>query len=86
MKLNPKWTLPILLTTMAALATPIAIKSLTALNSLAAAQQASTPIDRTSTADAPWKAVGIVPAQVIDQRTELFVGTGDASNGSWVRP
>jgi hypothetical protein len=27
---------------------------------------------------------GIVPAPVIDHSARLFVGTGDASNGSWV--
>jgi len=28
----------------------------------------------------------IVAAPVIDPNSELFIGTGDGSNGSWVRP
>jgi hypothetical protein len=28
----------------------------------------------------------IVAAPVIDSNSELFIGTGDGSNGSWVRP
>jgi hypothetical protein len=28
----------------------------------------------------------IVPAPVIDPDAEVFIGTGDGSNGSWVRP
>ena len=28
----------------------------------------------------------IVAAPVIDSHSELFIGTGDGSNGSWVRP
>jgi hypothetical protein len=30
--------------------------------------------------------VKIVAAPVIDSNSELFIGTGDGSNGSWVRP
>jgi hypothetical protein len=28
----------------------------------------------------------IAPAPVIDSGAEIFIGTGDGSNGSWVRP
>ena len=28
----------------------------------------------------------IVAAPVIDSNAELFIGTGDGSNGSWIRP
>jgi hypothetical protein len=28
----------------------------------------------------------IVPAPVIDPKAEFFLGTGDGSNGSWIRP
>jgi hypothetical protein len=28
----------------------------------------------------------IVAAPVVDSNSELFIGTGDGSNGSWVRP
>ncbi len=31
-------------------------------------------------------AMTIVPAPVIDPDAEVFIGTGDGSNGSWVRP
>ncbi len=30
--------------------------------------------------------MAIVPASAIDPSTSLFIGTGDGSNGSWVRP
>jgi hypothetical protein len=29
--------------------------------------------------------MAIEPAEVIDRSTEVFAGTGDGSNGSWVR-
>jgi hypothetical protein len=28
----------------------------------------------------------IAPAPVIDPRDEMFIGTGDGSNGFWVQP
>ena len=28
----------------------------------------------------------IMPASVVDSRAEFFIGTGDGSAGSWVRP
>ena len=30
--------------------------------------------------------VNVAPAPVIDPSAEVFVGTGDGSNGSWIRP
>jgi len=34
----------------------------------------------------PTATMRIVPAPVIDQGADLFVGAGDGSNGSWVGP
>jgi hypothetical protein len=30
--------------------------------------------------------MAIVPASALDRTAEAFIGTGDASNGTWVRP
>jgi hypothetical protein len=37
-------------------------------------------------ADAPVATMKIAPAPVIDPGAERFVGTGDGSEGGWVRP
>ena len=45
------------------------------------------PMTRDASAAATRTAMmRIVPAPVIDPSDEVFIGTGDYSNGSWVRP
>ena len=39
-----------------------------------------------STAMSQPATMAIVPAAVIDPTSEVFIGTGDGSAGSWVRP
>lgn len=39
-----------------------------------------------SAALAPLAPMAIVPAPVVDPSGEVFIGTGDGSNGSWSRP
>lgn len=45
------------------------------------------PESRGATAAVPQTAaMTIAPAAVIDSGDEMFIGTGDGSNGFWVRP
>jgi len=45
------------------------------------------PESRGATVAAPLAAaLAIAPAPVIDSPDEMFIGTGDGSNGFWVRP
>ena len=70
------------LTILVVLGTGATIKLDTSAN-LAAPRQALPSSQRASTA--PLATMQIVPAPVIDPKAEFFVGTGDRSNGSWIR-
>lgn len=48
--------------------------------------QVSKETRRASAAPAPPAPMDIVPAPVVDPGGEVFIGTGDGSNGSWSRP
>jgi hypothetical protein len=52
----------------------------------AAALHAATVRGRTVTIAAFSKSQVIIPAPVIDHDPRFFVGSGDASAGSWVKP
>jgi hypothetical protein len=41
---------------------------------------------RVSTAAPESAAIKIAPAPIVDSRAEVFIGTGDGSNGFWSRP
>jgi hypothetical protein len=49
-----------------------------------AATMAATEPGRT--AAAPPDMMVIVPAEVIDPKADVLIGTGDGSNGAWVKP
>jgi hypothetical protein len=44
------------------------------------------PDSRGATIAAPLAARTITPAPVVEPGDEMFIGTGDGSNGFWVRP
>jgi len=52
----------------------------------AAGRQGATTPGHTTAATARPATMDIVPAPVIDPKAELFIGTGDVTEGSWVRP
>jgi hypothetical protein len=57
--------------------------SVVAIKSFIPATSAPAPQAATMSEPATMK---IVPAPVIDPKSEIFIGTGDRSAGSWVRP
>jgi hypothetical protein len=65
------------------LGTTVTIKPMNLANP--AAFQVATISDHTITAAALAKSKIIVPARVVDHDDYFFVGSGDASAGSWVR-
>jgi hypothetical protein len=63
----------------------VAIKSFMLATSMAATPQSATSRTRTVATSQP-ATMAIVPAPAIDPTAEVFIGTGDGSVGSWVRP
>ena len=57
--------------------------SLVAIKSFIPATSAAAPQAAARSDPATMK---IVPAPVVDPKSEIFIGTGDRSAGSWVRP
>ena len=64
----------------------VAIKSFGHASSSAPTRHANAIPTRTDAGDARTPTMKIIPAPTIDVHAEFFVGTGDGSNGSWIRP
>ena len=70
-----------------AVGTLIVIGAALAIKSFPAAlSSASSPQSSLARVDARVPTKEIVPAPAIDRNAERFIGTGDGSAGSWVRP
>jgi hypothetical protein len=69
---------------LTALGSVVAIKSFIPATFVVAPQTAST-LARPTAMSQPAP-IEIVPAPVIDPKAEVFIGTGDRSAGSWVKP
>ena len=70
-------------------ATLIALSNAGDLPTAARSSHASSAVitsDQAATMSAQPVTMQIVPANVIDPNTELFIGTGDGSAGFWTRP
>jgi hypothetical protein len=84
-----KRTMLIATTVLIALGTAAAIKVFTpASTSLAASNTVASSRDaiiRDAVARERAGTMAIIPSPVIDHDAQLFVGTGDGSNGGWVR-
>ena len=78
-----KQSLMTMATILAMLGTGLAIRSLIPATS-AAPQAAIVPV-RPIEMSQP-ATMKIVPAGAVDPKSEIFIGTGDQSAGSWVRP
>jgi hypothetical protein len=68
------------------LGTAVTIKTISLATTSVAALHAATISGRTVAVAVISKPQVIVPAPVIDHEARFFVGSGDASAGSWVRP
>jgi len=67
-----------------AVAAAVTARGLVPIATAVPAQQASPPPVRAHVAAALPATIPIVPAPVIDGSAQLFIGTGDASDGAWV--
>jgi len=72
-------------TIMTVVGSVVAIKPFMHATSVAAVPQAPTIRAHTPATSQP-ATMEIVPAPVIDATAEVFIGTGDGSEGSWVKP
>jgi len=64
----------------------VAIKSFGHASSSVSTGQANAIPTRADAADVRTPGMEIVPAPTIDVGAEFFVGAGDGSAGSWIRP
>ena len=64
----------------------VAMKSLIPATPATAMPHAVSAPARVATPTARLEMMAIVPAPVIDATAAVFVGTGDASGGGWVKP
>ena len=63
----------------------VAMKLFVAATSATAAHHAVVASARVATPVSESGMMAIVPAPVIDTKAEVFIGTGDASGGDWVK-
>jgi len=71
---------------LGALLAGVAIKSFGHASSSAPTPHANAIPTRADAADARTPTMKIMPAPTIDVGAEFFVGAGDGSAGSWIRP
>ena len=64
----------------------VVMKSFVHVTSATAMQPTVTAPARVKMSVFPPDMMAIVPAPVVDTKAEAFIGTGDGSNGVWVRP
>lgn len=71
---------------LTALGAVVAVKSLVHVTSATGMQAKVNAPARLRMSVFPPDMMAIVPAPVIDTKAEAFVGTGDGSNGVWIKP